>query len=502
MSNPLAQLAQLLPQIAIHPQNSRLWCQAGFLYLQINEIEEALNTFLATQQISPGQGDAHYGEAICRLKLGEADAALAAIALAIQYAPNDQRLYSAYAYLCAACGKPPETILAAYRDWGLRFAEPLKPKKPLFHGRPHPQGKIRVGYVSADFREHALMNFFGPVLQQHDRDRFEIIAFSSGHEDEKTPAIKAQFDYWNDARKLDNAALAELIRRRGIDILVDLSGHTDGTRLLTFARQPAPIQLTWYGYNGTSGMTAMDGRLTDAVMDPPGNEIYSLEPLQRLPHFSCFSAGDNFSDESSPLPFERNGYITFASLNNAQKLSHTTLLVWGRLLQQLPDARLVLIGPQAATSGQGLLASLHNRLLNTGIPLDRTTIHPQLAMAEFIQLGQQIDIALEPFPLTGAVTTAQALWMHLPSITLAGRLPWERPAAAILAAARLPQFIAQTEDEYIKIAVDLAQDTKHLSCLRANMRKHLSQSPLLDHRGFTRSLEACFTHLHQSNKQP
>jgi len=497
MSNPLAELADCTRQLALAPHDGKLWCRVGFLYLQVHEVEEGLNTFLAAQQIAPGQGDAYYGESIARLKLGEPDAALAALGRAMRLAPHDQRLFSAYAYLCQATGQAPETVLAAYRDWARRFAEPLKPAKREACGRRPGNGKIRIGYLSADFRQHALMNFFNPVLEHHDRTQFEIVAFFAGTADERTATIRQRFDHWNDVARLNDAELAALIRRRGIDLLVDLSGHTDGSRLLAVARQPAPVQLTWYGYNGTTGLSAMDGRLTDAVMDPPGNEAWSVEPLVRLPHFACFEPPAE-APEPGPAPCQTNGYVTFGSLNNAQKLSPATLHCWGELLHAVPHSRLLLIGPHAPTAGQALADHLLTRLAASGIPVDRVDLLPQQSLADFLALGRRIDIALEPFPLSGAVTTAQALWLGLPCITLAGRLPAERAAAAILAAAGQPQWIATSTADYQRLAGELAADPARLQEIRAGLRPGLAASPLLDHAGFTRQLEACFRQLHEA----
>jgi len=494
MSNPLSDLADCTQQLALTPHDGKLWCRVGFLYLKVHEIEEALNTFLAAQQISPGLSDTHYGESIARLKLGEPEAAMAALVRAMQLAPHDQRLFSAYAYLCQATGQAPATVLAAYRDWGRRFADPLKPAKRESCGRRPENGKIRIGYLSADFRQHALMSFFNPVLTHHDRSRFEIIAFFAGTADERTADIRRRFDHWNDVARLNDAELATLIRRRGIDLLVDLSGHTDGSRLLAVARQPAPVQLTWYGYNGSTGLSAIDGRLTDAVMDPPGNEAWSVEPLIRLPHFACFESPDE-APEPGPAPCLANGYITFGSLNNAQKLSPATLRSWGELLHAVPRSRLLLIGPHAPTTGQALADHLLTRLAASGIPVDRVDLLPQQSLADFLALGRRIDIALEPFPLSGAVTTAQALWLGLPCVALAGRLPAERAAAAILAAASQAQWIATTTADYLRLAGELAAAPEQLAEIRAGLRPALRTSPLLDHAGFTRQLEACFLQL-------
>ncbi len=491
MSQPLQQLADCLQQLSTRPQDGGLWCKVGFLYLNIHEPGEALATFLAAQQIAPRLGEAWFGESIARLKLGDSATALSAIEAAIVRAPNDQRLYSAKAYLLQACGSDPQAVLAAYREWGRRFADPMaRPRRKM----RRPRTKIRLGYLSADFRQHALMDFFAPVLQHHDRAQFELIAFFSGEADASTANIKGHFDYWNDVRKLNDSELAQLIQRRGIDILIDLSGHSAGTRLLAVAQRPAPIQLTWFGYNGTSGLNVLDGRLSDPVMDPPGNEQWATEPIIRLPHFACFSPPPTPAPPG-PAPCLNNGYVTFGSLNNVQKISSATLHAWCAILAAVPNARLRLIGPH--TSAGGAAAEMHWRqhLAAHGLPNERVDLLPQQSLADFYRLGEAIDIALEPFPLTGAVTTAQALWMGLPCLTLAGTLPAERAAAAILAAANLPAGVVDRETSYIEHAIHWASDPATLNLLRQGLRPHLQTSPLLDHAAFTRSLEAVLLEL-------
>ncbi|MEY4593513.1 MAG: hypothetical protein RIR18_2408 [Pseudomonadota bacterium] len=491
MNNPLTQLAATLQALTTQPQNAQLWCQVGFLYLKIFETQEALDTFKAAQQINPRLSDAFYGEAIALQQMGDTPSALIALEQAISRNPQDQRLFSAYAYLCSAAGLEPNKVMTAYQNWAKRFAEPLRPKHRPPLNRRTAGDKLRVGYLSADFRQHAIMDFFAPVLANHHRERFSIIAFSNGQPDARTSEIRPQFDFWNDIQGLSDQAVADLIKKRGIDILVDLSGHTEGNRLLALARQPAAVQLTWYGYNGTTGMNSLDGRITDASMDPPGNEAFSTETLYRLPSFACFHPPPQAPEVVQP-PCLQNGFITFGSLNNAQKISDATLASWANLLQRLPSARLTLVGPHAPTASASTQYVLTQRLERLGLPLDRTTLLPRQSLADFLQLGKTLDIALEPFPLSGGVTTAQALWMGLPVITLAGKLPSERAAAAILHAANRPEWVAHDVDSYLTKITELASNPTQLSTLRAEQRQHLARSPLLDYTGHTRALEQLY----------
>lgn len=498
--NLLAALAEAMQRVAAQPHNAQRWADVGFVYLKLNELQEALATFEAAQQINARTSDAWYGAAIVQHKLGRTADALPSLKQAMALAPNDQRLFAAYAYLCSAAHLGPAVVKAAYEAWAKRFADPLQPKYRSPANRRGATEKLRIGYVSADFRQHALMHFFAPVLTAHDRDRFQLIAFSNGPPDETTPAIKSKFDFWNDIRGFSDPAVADLIKKRGIDVLIDLSGHTEGNRLLTFARQPAAVQLTWYGYNGTTGMRAMDGRLTDGVMDPAGNEAASTEPLFRLPSFACFQPAHNAPDTGA-LPCLKNGYITFGSLNNAQKLSDETLQTWATLLHAIPNARLTLVGPHAATAAESVRAPLQNRLADMGLPLDRVTLLPYQNLDDFLQLGQHIDIALEPFPLSGAVTTCQALWMGLPVIALNGEQPFERAAAAILTAANCPQWIADSPAQYLTFARALADKPNDIDAHRQGLRQHLRQSPLMNYAAQTQALETLLLNAWQTAQQ-
>lgn len=488
MSNHLEDLSHLLQLLSLNPGDGSAWCKVGFTYLKIGEIQEALDTFNSSIQISPRLSTGYYGKSISHFQHGELIAAQESLRTAIQLSPKDQRLYSAYAHLCAASGESPDVTFKAYKEWGDKFSTPLRPKHRPPGRRSRANGCIKVGYISPDFRTHALMSFFAPVLKHHDREKFEIIAFSSGTPDQATPFIREQFDHWNDISKLSDKATADLIRRREIDVLVDLAGHTNGTRLLALAYQPAPAQFTWYGYNCTTGSKEIDFRLTDITMDPEGNESLATEKLIRLPSFACYEPPEN-SPPVSPLPCDSNGHITFGSLNNPQKLTNPTLQAWATILREVPDARLLII---AARSDIAYDSPLYQRIQSCGLPMNRVNILPYQDFNNFIKLGESIDIALEPFPLSGAVTTCQTLWMGAPAIALAGRLPNERAAAAILAAANLQELIAYTVADYVAFACQLAHNPDRLRHTRKTLRTHLTQSPLMDYAEHVKYLEAAY----------
>lgn len=488
MSNHLQNLANLLQALAQAPHDVQRWCQVGLTYAQIGDPAEALATFQSARQIVPDYPEAYFGEALVYRNLGDSAASLNALRQALRTAPNEQRFASAYAQALSANDAPVEEIGNAYRAWASHFADPLRPKHRA-PARQRAKGeKIRIGYVSADFRRHALMSFFAPVLEHHDRQQFQLVAFSSTVPDETTAEIQSRFDHWNDVRDLNDKALADLIRRRGIDILIDLSGHTNGTRLLALARQPAPCQITWYGYNSTTGMSSMDYRLTDAVMDPLESAGASVETLIRLPHFTCYRPPADTAPVGK-LPALQNGYLTYGSLNGFHKLSDFTLKLWAQLLAQQNTARLIVVGPHAAHGGAQSENLALQRLEKNGLPLERVTLLPMQSMSEFMSLGQMIDIALEPSPLTGGVTTCHSLWMGLPTLALRGRTPDSLAAAAILTAARHTDWIAATPGHYLGLANQWASNLEKLAEERVMLRQQLLSSPLMDESSFVRGLE-------------
>lgn len=487
-AHPAEVLAALTQAVATRPGDAGLWSQLGFLHMKLGEQDEALADFRTAQRLAPTLADAWFGEAFALFECGRQDEALAAIKLAIARAPGDQRLWSARAHILSALGSAPEEVLRAYRDWARRFADPLSAKSRPPQRPPTAGRRLRIGYLSGDFRRHALSYFFLPVLAAHDRTQFELFGFHTGAADERTPAFEQQFEHFFTVDRENDEKTAQIIANCQLDVLVDLSGHTDGNRLLALARRPAPVQITWYGYNCTTGMQAMDGRLSDAVMDPPGNEAWSSERLLRLPVFATYQPPAD-APPVGELPAARNGHITFGSLNNPQKLTAATLTLWAELLAELPDARLLLIAPYSAEGEAANRPAFLQRLAAAGLPPERLDVLPRQSLDDFLRLNERVDVALETFPFSGGVTTCHTLWMGIPTVTLCGTLPFERAAAAVLSAAGLPELIAADRAAYKRICADLTVDRQILAKMRAGLRARLQASPLCDHVAQTRALE-------------
>jgi predicted O-linked N-acetylglucosamine transferase (SPINDLY family) len=350
--------------------------------------------------------------------------------------------------------------------------------------------------VSGDFKAHAVAYFAEAVLTHHDRHAFELYGYSNtATEDAVTQRLQGLFDHWRSIRTLDDDQAADLIAKDGIDILIDLSGHTADNRLLVFARKPAPIQISWLGYPNTTGLRAMNYRLTDGYAEPAGmTEQYNVETLWRLPDvFCCYTPCINNPERRhSPelnvhaTPALKNGYVTFGSFNNLAKMSPPVVALWARLLQTLPGARLML---EAAGLDTDLLRKqVIDQFTSHGIQMDQLILRGRTPAQQYV-LYNEVDIALDPFPCNGGTTSFDTLWMGVPLITLAGQTFVSRMGVSLLSNLGLTDLIAQTEDQYIEIALDLATNIERLNALRQSLRPRMETSPLMDQPRFVRNLE-------------
>lgn len=350
--------------------------------------------------------------------------------------------------------------------------------------------RLRVGYVSPDFWMHPVARFMLPVLQHHDRSQFEVFAYSSRYlKDGITTDIANRVEHWRDVHQLDDAALADLIRTDGIDLLIDLTMYARDCRPGLFARKPAPVQITYLAYVGTTGMATMDYRITDGVLDPPDAEPqlpFNEQPL-RLPRcWWSFSVPPPVVTIPPvvPPPCLSQGVVTFGSLNNFVKMNEGVRELWAELAASVPGSRLVL-HIKESRARQGLLDFFAER----GVASDRLTLIGYQNGPDYMATYGQIDIALDTTPFAGGTTSFDALWMGVPLVTLAGERSSSRGGASILTTLGRPEWIARTPEEYIAIAQRLAADPQQLAAIRSGLRAELQASPLMDGAGFTRELE-------------
>ena len=385
--------------------------------------------------------------------------------------------------------EPPEAICREHVEWAAIHAEPLKPAIIDHRNSKDQDRQIRVGYLSADFRLHALTIFMDPVFEYRDRKKFAAFCYYNNKVvDEMTLKIRERVDGFRDITNLDDAAVADLIRDDGIDILVDLSGHLRGNRLLVFARKPAPVQITYLAYPGTTGMSVMDYRITDSWCDPPGeHDSHYCEELIRLPGCMwCFNPPQGMP-EVAPLPAQKSGGITFASTNSIAKVSDEMLELWSRIVLSVPASRIVFA--TVPPKGRERVLSV---LAGNGVGMERVAFFDRLPRDQFWAMYDQIDILLDTNPCNGGTTTCEALWLGVPVVSLRGQVFQSRAGFSILNAVGLPDLVAQTREEYHDKAVRLASDLPALSALRSRLREQMRCSSLVDGKGFTREIERLY----------
>jgi predicted O-linked N-acetylglucosamine transferase (SPINDLY family) len=330
--------------------------------------------------------------------------------------------------------------------------------------------------------------FLAHVLEAHDRGQVEVFCYSNSRQaDAVTARIRAAADCWREIHALSDEQAAELIREDGIDLLVDLAGHTGDNRLPLFALKPAPVQVTWLGYPDTTGLREIDYRITDAWADPPGrsDELHT-EKLVRLPHGFAAYEPQEVAPEVAPLPAEANSFVTFGSFNNFNKLTDECLEVWARILEAVSTARLLL------KCGQFDDPAMREEML-ARFPSGRLElVGAQAGQAEHLAQYARVDVALDPFPYNGATTTCEALWMGVPVIALAGNRHAARVGLSMLTRVGLADLVATSQDEYVANAIELAADLSRLRTLRARLRDMMRSSPLTDGRQLAVELQAAY----------
>ena len=377
------------------------------------------------------------------------------------------------------------SILSEHLAWADRFANPLTRQALPHENDRTPRRRIRLGYVSAEFRDHPAGRFLLPLFSHHDHNEFEIFCYSSSRtSDHVTQKLRGGADHWIDAADLSDEQLSQRIRDDRIDILVDLALHTAGSRLLAFARKPAPIQITWLAYPGTSGMKAMDHRLSDGFLDPPGSDEYYAEKTIHLANcFWCYAPPVD-APPVNPLPALKNDHVTFGCFNNFIKASPQTLQLWARVLAATSNSRM-LIHSQTGSHLDRVRAIFQNM----GVNPDRLEFFGFLPADEYWRQHYRIDIALDTTPYAGGTTTCDALWMGVPVVTLAGHTAVGRSGVSLLTNAGLAEFVARAPDQYVQIANQIAGDLPRLASLRTHARERLGRSSLMNAPRFASDFE-------------
>lgn len=452
---------------------------------------EALAHLAAAVQARPDFPEAYNNLGTVLKNEGRLDEALAAFEHALQLRPGYSAAHSnALFTLSFMDSVPPREIYARHREFNARHAVGLAHRLGPHTNARDPDRRLRIGYISPDLRAHACAFFLEPLLAAHHRERVAVHVYAEvAQPDAVTARLRHLADHWYSTVGEPDEAVARRIRADGIDVLVDLAGHTAMSRLLVLAHRPAPVQVSWLGYPATTGLDAMDYRLTDARAEPPGQheDCYS-ETLHRLPHsLWCYQP---FSDmpEVTPLPALTRGSVTFGSFNNYAKIGPRVIALWARLLAAVPDARLVMITVPAGDAQ----ARLRERFAALGVAPERLVLHDRLERSAYLQLFAGVDLALDPFPCNGGTTTCDALWMGLPVLALRGDTFLSRASYSLLATVGLPELAVADADAFITTAVGLAADRAELADLRRSLRRRMQQSPLLDADGFAHDMEDAY----------
>ena len=464
------------------------------ILLATGELEGAVREFRRAVQLKPSFAEAYNNLGMALLRGGEFDSARTAFRQALDIKPDFAEAHSNLIYaLNFSPAYTPEEIFAEHVEWARSHAAALGTESRPRGDPLDPARRLRVGYVSPNFRDHAVAYFFEPALRHHDRKQFSIYLYSDVRQpDALTARLRSYGDEWRDIAGLSDAAVADLVRGDRIDLLVDLTGHTNGHRLLAFARKPAPLQITWNGYPNTTGMQAMDYRITDGYADPPGmTERWHSEQLLRMPEIYMPFEPPAESPAVNAPPVQANGYITFGSFNNLTKITPQVIELWSRILHSVAGSRLLML---TVPEGRTRLNIVH-AFAEHGISEARLKLVGRLPVGAFLAAHREADVALDPFPYNGTTTTCHSLWMGVPVITLAGASHAARVGVSILSNLGLQRLVARDAAEYVAIATALADAPADLAALRAGLRERMLRSPNTDGERYTRFLETAYRNI-------
>lgn len=524
LGRPAEAISCFKKSLALRPDYPETLNNLGVALKDQGRREEAITSFRKAIDLQPTYPEALNNLGITFDEMGRLDDAIASYNKAIELRPNfpealnnignsltsQGRLEEAIAHYQRALFHKPDYVKASSNLLLLLHYSPkysnldiLKQAKAFarniertgepvpFNNTREPQRRLRVGYVSGDFRTHSVAYFFATVLEAGDRETMEVFCYSnSAIADDMTARLRQAADHWRNIVGIPDNQAASMIRSDNIDILVDLSGHTVGSRLPLFALKPAPIQVTWLGYSGTTGLSSIDYILADSVVVPPGEETAFSETVWRLPDcYLCYSPPRTDSPVA-PFPALANGFVTFGSFNNWTKTSAETVAAWAAILRRVDGSRLYLKSKSLADAG--CRSNALAQFAAHGIGADRLILEGHLPQSEALAAYNTLDIALDPFPYGGTTTTAEALWMGVPLVTLRGQRWVTRVSASILATIGLTDWVANDVGHYVDTACRLAAEYPTMADMRATLRQRLETSPFCDAPRFTRALEAAF----------
>jgi predicted O-linked N-acetylglucosamine transferase (SPINDLY family) len=479
--------------VALRPGFAEAHNNLGYALEAQGRPAEAITAYRRAIELAPGYAQAYNNLGNALQSQGRLDEAVASYREALRVDPNHATAHSNL-LLClnARAEQDPAAMFSEHRKWGERFGTPATAAAGRHGNDPDPDRRLRIGYVSPDLRIHSVAFFFEPLIAAHDRDAVEAFCYSSAvRPDAVTERLRRLADGWREIGAMNDADVAEQVRADGIDILVDLAGHMAGNLLTMFAHKPAPVQVSYIGYPNTTGLDAVNYRLTDALADPQGQESYYCETLVRLPRcFLCYAPPDD-APAVAPPPEAKAGSVTFGSFNHLRKVTPEVIAMWSRILVAVPAARLVLKAkPLAEAATRDRFYALFER---NGIERHRIEfLGWDPSLGGHLDLYGRVDIALDPFPYNGTTTTCEALWMGVPVVTLEGCAHAGRVGVSLLTAVGLGDLVAHSPDDYVAKVAALANDPARRTDLRGRLRGMMAASPLCDAAGLARSIEAAY----------
>ncbi len=510
-------LRQYQRAISLKPDFPQALNNLGAACMQLGAFQKAADAFGKVVALMPERSDSLHNLGLALIQAKRHDEAIACFRKLIQLAPDtpsgfvnlgkelmlqgflqeaqqhfrkaislDDTTTAAHDNLLISMGYDPEVTPTGLSQLHTRWGTRHNSKQTYVHDSHDfaPEKKLKLGFVSPDFYHHPVALFLLPVLTNLDKAQTTAIAYSdTSPTDEVTSALRAHLDEWHEVGSDSHESLAERMYRDKIDILFDLTGHLAGNRLETIAYRPAPLQMSWIGYPHDTGLTAIDCRVTDPVCDPPGTPEQNIVRLPQT--FCCFSPPPGAPDPG-PVPSQRNRVITFGSFHNIARLNDRVLALWARVLQELPESRLLIYRTSLTGSAQKRIRA---SLSGHDIGSSRVVFQNRLSGGSYLPAYNEVDICLDTFPWSGHTTACESLWMGVPVITLQGERSAGRMVASVLTNLDLPECIARTEDDFVHQAIDLAGNRSLLRRLRSSLRERMKHSPVCDGPRFALSFQ-------------
>ncbi|MFN8634525.1 MAG: tetratricopeptide repeat protein [Chloroflexota bacterium] len=498
LGQPAAAASALEQALVVDPGYAEAAYNLGIARQRDGRLTDAVAAYRRAVELRPSHVESHNNLGTALVVMGEIDAAVAAYRASIQVRPDFQIGHANLVmtrHYQADCSRV--ELAEEARTWADRHAPPAFRRSPEFRNDRSPTRRLQVGYVSADFWRHPIGYIMDAVIPAHDREQIVVTCYANGGQsDDVNARLRQSADRWRDVQYLDDVALAQQVRDDGIDILVDLAGHTSGHRLAAFARRPAPVQLTWLGNADTTGMTTIDYIVADPYVVPPDDEFLYAEQTLRLPESYLCYAPHPFAPEVGPLPARTRGHVTFGCFNNLAKVTSEVMALWAEILKRVPESQLLMKTP--ALDDSGVRARYQQLFAESGVSPERLRLVGRTSQADVLGMYNEVDVALDPFPYNGCMTTLEALWMGVPVVALEGDRYVSRVGLSLLSTLGLADLCASSTDGYVTTACALAGDVTRMASLRAELRLRMRRSSLIDAGRFTSGLDAAYRSIWQS----